>query len=123
MDESQQIMMMWKDGKTNEVRWKVGEMRKEMMDEKWMRCQGWDDVKWWKNEWGKAPLTESVIIGEMDEAMKMMNEPQTPEPLFYNFFRGPLAKDETQRMLTRHRLWPRHGRLCSLWGLWLEAVM
>ena len=65
---------------------KVCEMRKEMMDEKWMRCQEWDEVEWWKNEWGKVPLTESVMIGEMDEAMKMMNEPQTPEPLFYTFF-------------------------------------
>ena len=61
----------------NEGRRKVGEVRQEMNDEKWME---WDDEKWWKNEWGKVPLTESVIFGEMDEAMKMMNEPQTPEP-------------------------------------------
>ena len=106
--------------------WWCGKMEKRMRwgeklvrrGKRWwikqMRCQGWDDVKWWKNEWGKAPLTESVIIGEMDEAMKMMNEPQTPEPLFYNFFRGPLAKDETQRMLTRHRLWPRHVVGCAV---------
>ena len=71
---------MRKDEKMNEARWKVGEMRKEMNDWKWMRCQEWDDEKWWKNEWGKVPLTESVIFGEMDEAMKMMNEPQTPQP-------------------------------------------